>query len=192
MAFDVDGSRLRPAEAADLPPITRIYGHHVATGLGSFEEVPPSLEEMARRFEAVRRQGLPYLVAEVAGAVAGYAYAGPFRPRPAYRHTVEDSVYIDPAFAGRGLGRALVAELIEACTRLGYRQMVAVIGDSGNLGSIRLHESLGFRRAGVLVAVGFKLGRWVDSVLMQRALGEGDGRPPGASPGYHQASNWAP
>jgi L-amino acid N-acyltransferase YncA len=126
-------------------------------------------------------RGLPYLVAELEGKIAGYAYAVPYRTRPAYRHTVEDSVYVDPSAARRGVGRALLDALVGACTALGHRQMIAVIGDSANAASIRLHEACGFARAGLLPSVGFKHGRWVDSVLMQRALGPGDAVPPGLS-----------
>lgn len=166
--------RVRLAEPDDVAEIQSIYAHHVLHGVASFEEVPPDLAEMDRRRADILARGLPYLVALQDGVVRGYAYAGPFRPRPAYRYTVEDSVYVAPDAAGRGLGRALLGEVIARCTALGLRQMVAVIGDSGNSASIRLHESLGFRRAAHLVAVGFKLGRWVDSVMMQLPLGDGD------------------
>ncbi|MFQ6018219.1 MAG: GNAT family N-acetyltransferase [Kiloniellaceae bacterium] len=175
--------RVRDAVVEDLPRIQEIYAHHVRYGLASFEETPPNLEEMGRRYEATLAQGLPYLAARVAGpeakdAVAGYAYAGRYRPRPAYRYTVENSLYVAPGCEGRGIGRALLEELIRRCTDLGYRQMVAVIGDSGHLASIRLHEAFGFVRAGELRSVGFKSGRWVDTVIMQLALGDGDARPP--------------
>jgi phosphinothricin acetyltransferase len=163
---------VRDAHEADLPAIRRIYAHHVAHGFGSFEEVPPDEIDIARRFAAHRAAGLPYLAAEAAGSVCGYAYAAPFRPRSAYRHTLEDSVYVDPAMTGRGIGRALLQRLIDLCTDRGYRQMVAVIGDSLNHASIGLHAALGFERAGTLRAVGFKHGRWVDVVMMQRGLGE--------------------
>lgn len=166
--------RVRLAERDDVPAIQAIYAHHVLHGIASFEEVPPDAAEMDRRRTDILARGLPYLVAERDGAVRGYAYAGPYRTRPAYRYTVEDSVYVAADAAGQGIGRALLAEVIARCAALGLRQMVAVIGDSGNSASIRLHESLGFRRAAHLVSVGFKLGRWVDSVMMQLPLGEGD------------------
>jgi phosphinothricin acetyltransferase len=162
---------VRDATAADIPAIQRIYAHHVLHGLASFEETPPSVEEMAARRAAAIERGLPYLVAEFGGAVAGYSYATPYRPRPAYRYTVENSVYVDAARHRCGIGRALLAALIERCEAGPWRQMVAVIGDSANAASIGLHERLGFRRVGTLDAVGFKLGRWVDSVLMQREIG---------------------
>jgi L-amino acid N-acyltransferase YncA len=169
-----DGITLRDAIDADLAAITDIYAHHVRFGLGSFEEVPPALEEMARRREEVRARGLPYLVAVgPAGTVRGYAYAAPHRTRSAYRFSVEDSVYVAPDAGRRGIGFQLVAALIERCATAGWRQMVAVIGDSGNVASIVLHERLGFRHVGTLTAIGFKQGRWVDSVLMQRALDAG-------------------
>jgi phosphinothricin acetyltransferase len=165
---------IRPAEARDIAAITRIYAHAVRHGTASFELDPPDEAETARRFEALRDGGFPYLVAELDGRIAGYAYAGPYRVRPAYRFTVEDSIYIDPAMQRRGVGRALLdALLIEAQAR-GFRQMVAVIGDSAQLASIELHRAAGFRMVGAFEAVGFKFGRWLDSVLMQKALGEGD------------------
>ncbi len=168
-----------------MPAVHAIYAHHVLHGLASFEEVPPDEAELDRRRADIVARGLPYLVAVFDGRVRGYAYAGPYRPRSAYRFSVEDSVYVAPDAAGRGVGRALLGEVIRHCAALGMRQMVAVIGDSGNGASIRLHEALGFRRAGELRSIGFKLGRWVDSVLMQLELGQpdvaqGDGTlPPG-------------
>lgn len=165
---------VRPSAEQDLDAIAAIYRHHVSTGLASFEETPPDLAELARRRAVVLEAGLPWLVAtNGAGDVVGYAYAGLFRPRSAYRYTVEDSIYVAPGWMGRGIGRALLGWLIEETTSRGYRQMVAVIGDSGNAASIGLHRSCGFREAGRLEAVGFKFGRWVDSVLMQRPLGTG-------------------
>ena len=164
---------IRPATDADMSAVQAIYAHHVEHGLGSFEEVAPDLDEIIARRRGYLERGLPYLVAEEGGAVCGYAYAAPFRPRSAYRHTVEDSIYVAPSQNHRGVGSALLGELIEQCTALGYRQMVAVIGDSGNRASIRLHEAQGFRHAGLMQAVGFKFGRWVDSVIMQRPLGPG-------------------
>ncbi|HET9068895.1 MAG TPA: GNAT family N-acetyltransferase [Amaricoccus sp.] len=168
----------RISTEADLPGIARIYGHHVERGLASFEEVPPDAAEMERRRAAILGLGLPHLVAEAGGEIVGFAYAGPYRPRSAYRFTVEDSVYVDAGATGRGVGGLLLAALIRDCEARGARQMLAVIGDSGNLGSIRLHARAGFRHAGTLEAVGFKHGRWVDCVLMQRPLGEGDGTLP--------------
>lgn len=170
---------VRDARDDDMPAIRAIYAHHVQHGLGSFEEAPPPLEDMAARRASVLAAGLPWIVAEADGRVAGYAYAGPFRPRAAYRFTVEDSVYIAPDFARRGVGRALLAELIARCEAGPWRQMLAVIGDSGNEGSVGLHRALGFTPVGTFGSVGFKFGRWVDVVLMQRPLGEGDGTLPG-------------
>jgi L-amino acid N-acyltransferase YncA len=165
---------VREAAAADLTAIQAIYAHHVGKGLGTFEEAIPDLAEMTRRWQDVRDRGLPYLAAEVDGRTLGYAYAGPFRMRSAYRYTVEDSIYVSPDAQRRGLGRLLLTELIERCTAQGLRQMVAVIGDSANAASVNLHLALGFRHTGTLQNLGFKFGRWVDAVLMQRALGEGD------------------
>ncbi|RMD64182.1 MAG: N-acetyltransferase family protein [Alphaproteobacteria bacterium] len=179
---------VRDAAASDIPHIQAIYAHHVRHGLASFEEIPPDVAEMMRRFEAITTRNLPYLVAEItepataAPVVQGYAYAGPYRTRPGYRFTVENSIYVAPGGQRRGLGRALLEALIRRCTAAGYRQMVAVIGDSANVASIRLHESFGFERVGVLRSVGFKFGRWVDSVLLQRPLGEGDATLPAAPP----------
>ena len=172
------GVVVRDALPADLPIVQSIYAHHVLHGLASFEEVPPDVAEMERRYRELLARRLPYVVVESGGRVAGYAYAGPYRTRPAYRYTLEDSVYIAPDAIGRGLGRAALAEVIRRTADLGFRQMIAIIGDSGNRPSIALHERLGFRSAGTLQAVGFKFGRWVDSVLMQRSLGAGDSRPP--------------
>ena len=169
---------IRPATPADLPSIQRIYAHHVVTGLASFEEVAPDLAEMTRRYGALVEAGFPYLVAEEGGGVVGYTYCGPYRPRPAYRYSVENSVYLAPEAARRGIGRRLLEALIERATALGKRQMVAVIGDSANHASIGLHKAMGFRMVGIIEASGFKHGRWVDSVLMQRALGDGRTTPP--------------
>ena len=165
---------LRPAADGDVARITAIYADHVLTGFASFEVTPPDSPEMARRRADVLARGLPYVVAELAGAVVGYAYAAPYRLRPAYDYTVEDSIYVDRGALGRGVGRRLLERLIADCAAGGYRQMVAVIGDSGNQASIALHEACGFARVGLLPSVGFKFGRWVDSVLMQRPLGAGD------------------
>jgi phosphinothricin acetyltransferase len=171
------GWRLRAAADSDLPQVQAIYAHHVLHGIASFELEPPGVAEIAERRRAILERGLPYLVAAEDRRVLGYAYAAPYRARPAYRLTLEDSVYIAAEAAGRGIGSALLGELIAQTTALGYRQMVAVIGDSGNAASIALHRRHGFREAGLLVAVGWKHGRWIDSVLMQRALGVGDSRP---------------
>ena len=165
--------RLRPAGTADLEAVQAIYAHHVLTGLGTFEEAPPTLAEMAERHAAVRARGLPWLVAEEDEGVVGYAYAGPFRTRAAYRYTVEDSVYVAEAARGRGVGKALLLALVDECERLGLRQMVGVIGDSGNGASIRLHRACGFELKAVLPGLGWKFDRWVDVVWMQRALGRG-------------------
>ncbi len=164
---------VRDARSEDLDAITAIYGHHVRHGLASFEESSPDRTEIERRWNTASAAGMPYLVAELDGAVIGFAYGSKYRPRPAYRHTVEDSVYVAPEMAGRGAGRALLAALIERCAIAGFKQIVAVIGDSENDASISLHAHLGFRRVGVLQDVGFKHERWVDTVLMQRALGSG-------------------
>ena len=165
---------IRPATPADIPHIARIYAPAVLTGSSSFELEPPDETEMARRMTAVRDGGYPYLAAEVGGRFAGYAYASVYRTRPAYRHSVEDSVYIHPEMQGRGVGRALMQALIEDCTRRGFRQMLAVIGDSPNQpGSVHLHEVCGFRVVGQLPGIGYKFGRWLDTLLMQRDLGDG-------------------
>lgn len=164
---------VRPAHADDLSAVTAIYAHHVRHGAASFELEPPDLAEMRRRYEAIRALGWPYLVAERGGEVAGYAYAALYRTRPAYRFTAEDSVYVRHDLGGQGIGAQLMPALIEACAAAGIRQLIAVIGDSANQGSVRLHEKFGFAFIGVLPAVGWKFGRWVDSVLMQRAIGEG-------------------
>jgi L-amino acid N-acyltransferase YncA len=170
---------VRDSEDGNLAAIAAIYGHHVMHGFGSFEEVPPGVDELARRRREILDKGLPYLIASDGdGAVLGYAYASPYRTRSAYRFTVEDSIYVAPEAARRGVGRLLLQALIERCTRLGYRQMIAVIGDSGNDGSIGVHQSLGFVRAALLPTVGFKRGRWIDCVMMQRALGPGADVPP--------------
>lgn len=176
---------LRPSEDRDLAAITAIYGHHVLHGVASFEEEPPGLDEMARRRREILARGLPYLVAEGSGRLLGYCYASLYRTRAAYRFTVEDSIYVDAAEIGRGVGRALLSALIERCAAQGYRQMVAVIGGSDQWPSIRLHAALGFARIGVLPAIGFKFGGWVDTVLMQRALGPGAEAPPGNIGGEH-------
>ena len=170
--------QLRPAQPDDLPAIHSIYAHHVLHGLASFEEEPPSVEELGRRYRDVIERSLPYLVAEYGAEVVGYGYCAPYRARSAYRHALEDSIYIRHDMGGRGIGRRLLEELIRRCEGLGYRQIVAVIGDSGNAASIGVHAACGFLRVGTLRSVGFKFGRWVDSVFMQRPLGPGDGTPP--------------
>jgi phosphinothricin acetyltransferase len=164
---------IRPATPADLPFITEIYDHAVRHGTATFELTPPDLAEMTRRFEALTSGGFPYLVATVEGHVIGYAYAGPYRPRPAYRFTVENSVYLQPATHRRGIGMQLVQRLIAECEARGYRQMIAVIGDSANAGSIGVHRKAGFQMIGTHPNVGFKFSRWLDTVMMQRALGDG-------------------
>ena len=166
---------VRDAGPADLAAITAIYGHHVLHGTGTFEEVPPTEADMAGRVAKVQGEGYAWLVAvDEAGEVLGYGYFAPFRPRSAYRFTAEDSVYVRDDIRGQGVGKALVAELLARAEAKGIRQMVAVIGDSENVGSIGLHIALGFRQVGVLKAVGMKFGRWVDVVQMQKALGEGE------------------
>ena len=154
-----------------MAAITAIYGHDVLHGTASFETEPPSLEEMARRHAEVVGHGLPFVVAELEGLVVGYAYAGPYRPRPAYRFTVEDSVYIRQDRRGKGLGRLLLDAVLRLCEQAGSRQMIAIIGDSENAASIRLHANAGFEHVGVLRNVGLKFGRWLDTVIMQKSLG---------------------
>jgi L-amino acid N-acyltransferase YncA len=171
--------RIRPSTDDDLPAITAIYAHHVRHGTGTFELDPPDLAEMSRRRNDVRGRGLPWLVAEGPGAdgspaVLGFAYGNVFRPRPAYRYCIEDSIYLAPQAHGQGIGRLLLAELLARCEALGARQMLAVIGDADNAASIGLHAALGFEHTGVLRASGWKFGRWLDVILMQRPLGRGD------------------
>jgi L-amino acid N-acyltransferase YncA len=169
---------IRPCAVDDIPAIAAIYAHAVEHGTASFELEPPTLQEMARRREALLDGGYPYLVAERDGRLLGYAYAGAYRTRPAYRSTVEDSIYVAPEAQGAGIGRALLEALIAECEARDYRLMVAVIGDKASAGSIRLHESVGFRLVGVIEDVGYKHGRWLASVLMQRPLGPGPSKPP--------------
>lgn len=169
---------IRDATENDFAAIQVIYGHHVTDGFGSFEETPPDTTELMRRWREVQDAGLPYLVCEIDGVIAGFAYAAPYRSRRAYRFSVENSVYVAPGRQRQGVGRCLLALLIDRCEALGCRQMVAVIGDRGNDGSVGLHAAQGFTEAGCLRAIGFKHGRWVDVVLMQRSLGEGDGSVP--------------
>ena len=165
---------IRPASAADMPEIQAIYAHHVLHGAGTFEEVPPSVEEMRDRLAAITGRGWPALVAADATGVIGYAYFSQLRDRSAYRYTVEDSIYVRDDVRGQGVGKALVARLLTEAEAAGFRQMIAVIGDSENTGSIGVHASLGFKQVGVLRASGLKFGRWLDTVYMQRALGRGD------------------
>ncbi len=170
---------IRAATAADLAAITAIYDHAVRHGTASFELAPPDLAEMARRRQALVDAGYPYLVAEADGVIAGYAYAGPYRARPAYRWSVEDSIYVAAHMHRRGVGAALLGRLVVDAEQAGFRQMIAVIGDSAQTPSIALHRAAGFRMIGTIENVGFKFGRWLDTVLMQRALGGGAATPPG-------------
>jgi phosphinothricin acetyltransferase len=167
-------AEIRAATPADAEAIATIYAHHVLHGTATFEEVAPDAGEIARRQAEITGRGVPYVVAKADGRLLGYAYAGPLRPRSAYRYTLEDSVYLDPAATGLGLGRRLLERLIADATAIGARQLVAVIGDSGNAASIALHARAGFARVGTLRSVGFKFGRWLDTVEMQRPLGDGD------------------
>ncbi|CAN5558648.1 GNAT family N-acetyltransferase [soil metagenome] len=169
---------IRAVEEQDFEGITSIYAHHVLTGLASFEEIAPDRDEMIARWRNFAAKSMPYLVAERDGRVVGYSYASPYRTRSAYRFTIENAVYVDKDFVGHGIGGALLSALIKACAKGPWRQMVAVIGNSGNTASIALHERLGFRMVGTLERVGYKHGRWVDTVLMQRTLGAGAAAPP--------------
>jgi len=164
---------IRPATEADLSFVTKIYAHAVLHGTATFELTPPDLAEMTRRYRVLMDGAFPYLVAVLDGIVVGYAYAGAYRPRPAYRFTVENSIYLDPAIHRRGIGMKLMRRLIDDCETRGYRQMIAVIGDSANAGSIGLHSACGFQMIGTHPNVGLKFGRWLDTVMMQLALGEG-------------------
>jgi L-amino acid N-acyltransferase YncA len=165
---------IRPAAARDITAITRIYADAVRHGTASFEIEPPDETEMARRQAALLTNGYPYFAAEIDGVIAGYAYAGPYRARPAYKWSVEDSIYVAPDLHRKGIGGLLLSRLVEESTQRGFRQMIAVIGDSAQIGSIALHERAGFSHIGTLRSVGFKHGQWLDTVLMQRALGKGD------------------
>ena len=171
---------IRPSRDEDLDAITRIYGHHVLHGTGTFETTPPTPTDMATRRADVLGKGLPWLVVEDGGQVLGFAYGNWFKPRPAYRFSVEDSIYMAPEAAGKGLGRALLAELLAALERAGLRRVMAVIGDSTNAGSIGVHTALGFERVGTVSSCGWKFGRWLDIVIMQRSLGAGDSSSPEA------------
>jgi L-amino acid N-acyltransferase YncA len=169
---------IRPVAPGDVPAITRIYAHAVEHGTATFEIEPPDQAEMARRLQALLAKRYPYIVAEMAAEVVGYAYAGPYRDRRAYDWCVEDSIYVAPELHRKGIGRLLLTHLIAATELLGFRQMLGVIGDSANTGSIGVHAALGFRHIGTFQSIGFKHGRWLDTVLMQRALGSSDARPP--------------
>jgi L-amino acid N-acyltransferase YncA len=170
---------LRAATSADLPAITEIYAHAVIDGTSSYELEPPTLAEMTERFAALEKGGYPYLVAEEDGRILGYAYAGPFRPRPAYRFVLEDSIYLAPDVQGRGVGRLLLSGLIERATAAGFRQMIAVIGDGRpDSASVKLHEKMGFRHSGTLEGSGYKHGRWLDTAFMQLAMNGGNSLPP--------------
>jgi L-amino acid N-acyltransferase YncA len=172
---------IRPATSADIAAITAIYAEAVRHGTATFEIEPPEETEMARRHRALVARGYPYFVAERGGTVAGYAYAGPYRDRPAYNWCVEDSIYVAPEHHRKGLGRLLLTRLIAECEALGFRQMLGVIGDSANTASVAVHAAAGFRLIGAFQSVGFKHGRWLDTVLMQRGLGNGDALPPSAA-----------
>ena len=169
---------VRDALPDDVHAIAAIYAWHVLHGRASFEEVPPTIDEMRQRMKSVAESGLPWLIALYRGIVVGYCYATPYRPRHAYRYTLEESIYVDASITGRGFGTALMDSLIARCEQGPWRQMIAVVGHSGNAGSIALHSSFGFQHMGVLRSVGFKLGQWVDIVLMQRPLGQGDASRP--------------
>jgi len=174
---------VRLATEADIPAIQEIYAHYVRSTTASFEENPPSLTEMTKRWQRLQDLGLPYLVATAGKKMVGYAYAGPFRERSGYRYTIEDSVYVAPHYLGRNVGNTLLSELIKRCTDIGFRQMIAVLGDSTNAASLALHSRHGFFVVGALGSTCFKFGRWVDAVLMQRILGEGDTTTPPKVPG---------
>lgn len=169
---------IRPADTADFPEIQAIYAHHVRNGTGTFEEIPPSIEEMLQRWQRITANGWAWLVAADATGVIGYGYYQQIRERSAYRFTAEDSIYVRDDVRGQGVGKALVTALLDAATAAGFRQMIAVIGDSENIGSIGVHTSLGFIKVGVLKSTGLKFGRWLDTVYMQRPLGLGDSELP--------------
>jgi L-amino acid N-acyltransferase YncA len=166
------GLSIRACEERDVPSVAEIYGHHVLYSPATFEIEPPSHAEMARRRNDLFDKGFPYLVAERDGIVVGYAHVSPYRARPAYRYTIENSVYIRPGHVRQGLGRLLMSALLSECATKDFRQIIAVIGDSANVASIKLHEELGFRKVGTLQSVGFKFQRWLDTVLMQKELGD--------------------
>ena len=179
--------RVRPALETDIPAVQEIYAHYVRLTTASFEDDPPTVAEMTARWQRVQARGLPYLVAVKGSKVVGYAYGAPFRERSGYRYTIEDSVYVAEDFLGKNVGNALMTELITRCTDLGFRQMVAVIGDSTNAASLALHSRHGFFVVGALSSTCFKFGRWVDAVLMQRILGDGDTTMPPKTPGKRRA-----
>jgi len=168
-----DNILIRDVGDADMPAIQAIYGHHVVHGLASWEETPPDIAEMTRRRDTIVEGGFPYRIAERAGNLVGYTYAGKYRPRPAYRNTVENSVYVADGARGGGIGALLLADIVEQCTRRGFRRMVAIIGDSANAASIKLHERAGFEMVGVIPACGYKAGQWLDQVIMHKTLGPG-------------------
>ncbi len=175
--------RIRLATEADMPAVQEIYAHYVRSTTASFEEEPPTVAEMTARWQRIQARGLPFLIANIGKRMVGYAYAGPFRERSGYRYTIEDSVYVAPDYLGKNVGNALLSELIKRCTELGFRQMIAVIGDSTNAASLALHSRHGFFVVGALGSTCFKFGRWVDAVLMQRILGDGDTTLPPKVPG---------
>jgi len=169
---------VRPVADSDMAAIRMIYAHHVLHGLASWELDPPDVAELTTRRDGILQDGYPYVVAILGGHLAGYAHAGPYRYRPAYRFTVENTVYLHPDQQGKNIARPLLQRVIDECTARGYRQMIAVIGDSDNHASIRFHEKIGFRHAGLIESIGWKAGRWLDSVIMQLALGPGNTTPP--------------
>ena len=168
---------IRPSRDEDIAAITAIYAHHVLNGTGTFEVDPPSVADMTSRRADVLAKGLPFIVAEEAGQVIGYAYCTWFKPRPAYRFSAEDSIYLAPGVHGKGIGRALLAELAAQAERVGIRKLIAVIGDSSNAGSVGVHRSLGFEHVGILKSCGWKFDQWLDVVVMEKALGPGDSTP---------------
>jgi len=169
---------IRPSRDEDIPAITVIYAHHVLHGTGTFETEPPAISDMAARRADVLSRGLPYLVAEQDGEIVGFAYGNWFKPRPAYRYSVEDSIYLAPSLHRKSLGRALLAELLARCESVGIRKVMAIVGDSANAGSVGVHQALGFTRVGIIEACGWKLGAWRDIVIMQKTLGPGSTAPP--------------
>lgn len=181
--------RIRDAEAGDIAALHKIYAHHVLHGFGTFDEAPPPLRAFEEKWQGIMACGLPWLVAERDGDLLGFAYASPFRPRTGYRYSVEDTVYVRSDQLGKGIGSALLAPLIARCEAMGARQVIAVIGDSGNAGSIALHRKAGFTEAGTIKGVGYKLGRWVDIVMMQRALNGGDRTTPPATGAWRLAED---
>ncbi|MYN14599.1 GNAT family N-acetyltransferase [Pusillimonas sp. TS35] len=176
----IAGLEIRDATSDDIASVQAIYAHHVLNSIYTFEEIPPTVDEMRQRLDKITNQGLPFLVAVLDGVVVGYAYAGLYRPRIAYRYTLEDSIYLSPQQSGKGLGKVLLAELLRRCEQGPWRQMIAVIAGHDNRSSISLHRSLGFAYVGAQPATGYKLGRWIDVVFMQRALGAGSGSAPDA------------